>query len=157
MNIAKIDKYKKWTAILWRSTKQIWTLLNTENWTWRKTKQTWPLLKLTNAEKKLNNNSMMENKTEILNTNTDHDRTQNRYEHYYKTEQHFYRGIQNWHEHDWKTEQHFYDRTLNRTQLHFDESNNKHTRMFVSCFDKVEGFYDRYKVLLTISTLVYHF
>ena len=80
MNIAKIDKYKKWTAILWRSTKQIWTLLNTKNWTWRKTKQTWPLPKLTNTNKK--NNSIMENKTEILNTNTDHDRTQNRYEHY---------------------------------------------------------------------------
>ena len=49
------------------------------------------------------------------------------------------------HEHYWKTEQHFYEGTLNRTQIHFDESNNKHTRMFVSCFDKAEWFYDCYK------------
>ena len=48
-------------------------------------------------------------------------------------------------EHYWKTEQHFYEGTLSRTQIHFDESNNKHTRMFVSCFDKVEWFYDCYK------------
>ena len=32
--------------------------------------------------KKLNNNSLTEHKTDILNTKTDHDRTQNRHEHY---------------------------------------------------------------------------
>ena len=32
--------------------------------------------------KKLNNNSMTEHKTDILNIKTDHDRTQNRHEHY---------------------------------------------------------------------------
>ena len=31
-----------------------------------------------------------------------------------------------WHEHYWKTESCFYDGTLNRTQLHLGESNNKH-------------------------------
>ena len=41
-----------------------------------------PLLKLTNTEKKLNNNSMTEHKTDIKDTKTDHDRTQNRHEHY---------------------------------------------------------------------------
>ena len=62
-----------------------------------------------------------------------------------KFEQHFYRRIQNWDEHDQKTEQDFYTGTPNRTQLHFGESNNNHTRMFASCFDKVEWFYDRDK------------
>ena len=28
--------------------------------------------------------------------------------------------------------------TINRTQLHFGESNNKHATMVVSCFDKAE-------------------
>ena len=78
-----------------------------------------------NIIKKLNSNSMMEHKTDmnITKYNTDHDRTKNRHEHYWiqnlnmtehktreqywKTEPHFYRGIQNWYEHDWKTEQHF--------------------------------------------------
>ena len=57
---------------------------------------------------------------------TEHEGTQSSCEHYWKTEQHFDHEIQNWHEDDWKTEQHFYKGTLNRTQLHFDESNNKH-------------------------------
>ena len=67
---------------------------------------------------------MTEQKTTatLLNTKPGHDRTENRHEHYWKTEQHFYHRIQNWHEHDWKTQQHFYDGTLNRTQLHFGES-----------------------------------
>ena len=46
-----------------------------------------------------------------------------------KTEQRFCRGIKNWHEPYWKTEQHFYEGTLNRTQLHFGESNNKHIQI----------------------------
>ena len=101
--------------------------------------------------KKLN---MTEHKTDLNITKIDkykktdqqfYDGAQNRHEHYWITEQHFYRGIQNWHELDWKTEQHFYDGTLNRTQLHFGESNNKHRRMFASCFDKIEWFHDLYK------------
>ena len=32
--------------------------------------------------KKMNNNSMRQHKTDILNTKTDHDRTQNKHEHY---------------------------------------------------------------------------
>ena len=45
---------KNWTAIVWQSTKQIWTLLkrtNTKNWTailWRSTKQIWTLLNTKN-------------------------------------------------------------------------------------------------------------
>ena len=113
--LIKLKNTKNWS---WQSTKQIWTFLNTKNWTWRNTKQTWTL----------------------LNTKIEYDGAQNRHEHYWKTGQHFYRGIQSWHEHDWKTEQHFYHGTLNRTQLHCGESNNKHTRMFASCFDKAERF-----------------
>ena len=94
--------------------------------------------------KKLN---MTKHKTDmnITKYKTICDRTQNRHEHYWKTEQHFYCGMQNWHEHAWKPEQHFYDGILNRTQLHFGETNNRLTRIFESCFDKVEWFYDRYK------------
>ena len=51
----------------------------------------------------------------LLITKTKHDGTQNRHERYWKTEQHFYRGMQNYHENYWKTEQHCYERTLNRT------------------------------------------
>ena len=90
---------------------------------------------------------MTEHKTDmsITNTKPENGGAPNRHEHYWKTEQYFYREIQNWHDHDWKTEQHFYDGTLNRTQLHFGVSNTKHTRMFASCFDKVEWYYDCYK------------
>ena len=48
---------------------------------------------------------------------------QSRHEHY------FYQGIQNWYEHYWKIKQHFYKGTLNRTQLHFGESTNKHMQI----------------------------
>ena len=34
---------QKWTAILRRNTKQIWTLLNTKNRTWQNTQQTCPI------------------------------------------------------------------------------------------------------------------
>ena len=58
MKITKIDKHEtNSTAILWRSTKH----MNITKY------------------KKLN---MTEHKTDILNTKTDHDRAQNRYEHY---------------------------------------------------------------------------
>ena len=116
------------------------------NWTWSNTKQTWTLLRLTNTKKtKQQFYDGAPNTWTLLNKKTKHDGTQNRHEHYWKIEQHFYRRIQNYHEHYWKTEQHFYEGALNRTQLHFGKSNNRHTRMFVSYFDKSEWFYDRYK------------
>ena len=92
----------------WQSTKQTRALL--KNWMallWRSTKQTWTLLKLKS-------------------TKTDHDRTQNRHEHYRKIEQHFFGDAENRHEHYWKTE---YDGTQNRTQLHFGETSNEHIQI----------------------------
>ena len=102
---------KSWTTILWQSTKQIWTLLNTKNWSWQNTKQTWTL----------------------LNTKPG--------------------GAQNRHEHYGKIEQLFYDGTLNRTQLHFGEPNNKHRRMFEVILIRISDFMIAIKVLLISSTL----
>ena len=87
-------------------------------------------MNITKYKKKLNSNSTVEYKTDMSITK------------YKTTEQHFCCRIQNYHEHYWKTGQHFYEGTLNRTQLHFGEWNNKHMRMFVKCFDKFEWFYD---------------
>ena len=163
MNITHIGKYKKTEQQLYDGASNTWifTKYKKLNMTEHKTDMNITKYKKLNMTehktdmnitkidkyKNLNSYSMTEHKTDmnITKDNTDHDRAQNRHKHHWKTEQRFYHETQNWHEHDWKSEQNFYDRTLNRTQLHFGESNNKHTRMFVSCFDKIEWFYDRCK------------
>ena len=91
---------------------------------------------------------MTEHKTDmsITNTKPENDGAPNRHEHYWKTEQYFYRGIQNWHDHDWKTEQHFYDGILVYQTLNLREC-------LQVVLTRLSDIMIAIKVLLTSSTL----
>ena len=77
MNITKIDKYKKMNMAEHKTDMNI----KLQKLNMMEHKRGMTITKI-DKYKKLNSNSMTEHKTDILNTKTDHDRTQNTHEHY---------------------------------------------------------------------------